>query len=277
MPMRADAHIHLFAGGYRGGSFASRPGVSIDESACYDSLAREHDVAAALVVGYGAEDWCIDNNSHILEQRSRFDWARPLAYLALDNAGADRDVELLPERGFVGVSMYVFGDDSQRLSQLPVGLWRWLEERDWVLSVNSQGAAWAAWQPILEQFPRLRLLISHLGLPPAVASPPSREQASYAMQQVTDLSIYPGVRVKLSGFYALTSPGHDFPHQAAWPYVEQLVEAFSCDRLLWASDFSPCLDWVSFPQTIDIVNKMPFLSEDDVAKISGGNLLALLR
>jgi predicted TIM-barrel fold metal-dependent hydrolase len=276
MPMRADAHIHLFAGGYRGGSFASRPGVSIDESVCYDSLAREHDVAAALVVGYGAEDWCTDNNAHVAEQRLKFDWVRPLAYVAIDSAGADRDVEILREQGFVGVSMYGFGGDAQRLAQIPVGFWHWLEERDWVVSVNSQGDAWSAWQPILEQFPRLRLLVSHLGLPPAVASPPSREQAGNAMRQVTDLSIYPGVRVKLSGFYALTSPGHDFPHQAAWPYVEQLVEAFSCDRLLWASDFSPCLDWVSFPQTIDIFNKMPFLSEDDVAKITGGNLLALL-
>jgi hypothetical protein len=101
MTTRADAHIHLFAGGYRGGSFASTPGVSIDEARCYDSLAREHDVAAA--------------------------------------------------------------------------------------------------------------------------SPPSREQAGNAMRQVTDLAMYPGVRVKLSGFYALTLPGHDFPHQAAWPYVEQLV------------------------------------------------------
>ena len=96
------------------------------------------------------------------------------------------------------------------------------------------------------------------------------------MRQVVDLAVYPGVRVKLSGFYALTSPGHDFPHQAAWPYVEQLVDAFSSSRLLWASDFSPCLDWVTFPQTIDVVNRMPFLSEGAVAEITGGNLLALL-
>ena len=276
MTMRADAHIHLFAGGYRGGSFASRPGVSIDEAVCYDSLAREHDVAAALVVGYGAEDWCTDNNSYVAEQGPKFDWVRPLAYVAIDSAGAARNLEILQEQGFVGVSMYVFGDDAQRLAQIPAGFWHWLEQRDWLVSVNSQGDAWTAWQPILEQFPRLPLLVSHLGSPPAAASAPSRKQARNAMRQVTDLAMYPGVRVKLSGFYALTSPGHDFPHQAAWPYVEQLVEAFSCNRLLWASDFSPCLDWVTFPQTIDIVNRMPFLSEGDVAKITGGNLLALL-
>lgn len=32
MTRRADARIHLFSGCYQGGSFASRPGVSMDEA-----------------------------------------------------------------------------------------------------------------------------------------------------------------------------------------------------------------------------------------------------
>ncbi len=164
----------------------------------------------------------------------------------------------------------VFGDDAGLLEQVPAGFWGWL------VSVNSQGDAWNAWQPVLEQFPQLRVLVSHLGLPPAAASPPSPEQAAEATQQVTELLIYPGVRVKLSGFYALTTPGHYYPHEAAWPYVEHLAETFSYDRLLWASDFTPCLDSVTFLQTLDIFDRMPFLSEDDVAGITGRNLLALL-
>ena len=55
MAVRADAHIHLFDGGYQNKSFASRPGVSDDEAAYYDSLSREHDVVAALVVGYAVD------------------------------------------------------------------------------------------------------------------------------------------------------------------------------------------------------------------------------
>ena len=129
---------------------------------------------------------------------------------------------------------------------------------------------------MLEPFPQLRLLVSHLGLPPAAASPLAPGQAARAMRSVIELSKYPGVLVKLSGFYALTSPGHNYPHEAAWPYVEQLVGAFSCDRLLWGSDFIPCLDWITFPQTIDLFNKMRFLSPRDVAMITGENLFGLL-
>ena len=96
------------------------------------------------------------------------------------------------------------------------------------------------------------------------------------MRQITELARFPDVQVKLSGFYALSSPGHDYPHESAWPYVEQLLKDFSVDRLLWASDYTPCLNWVTFPQTIDIFEKIPFLNEADVEKITGRNLLTLL-
>jgi len=55
-----------------------------------------------------------------------------------------------------------------------------------------------------------------------------------------------------------------------------LIEAFGSERLLWASDFSPCLDCVTFPQTFDLFQKMPFFSASDVAAITGGNLRKLL-
>ena len=276
MKKRADAHIHLFSGGYKDRSFVSRPGISIDEAKCYDSLARDHDVAAALVVGYGGEDWCVDNNAYLAEQLPRYSWIRPVAYVSIDSVPAVEDLEVLRQQGFLGIALFLFGDEAKQVESVPDATWRWLEERRWLVSVNSEKDAWSFWSTVLEIFPTLRVLVSHLGLPPAQASAPNSKQAGEAMRSVTALAMYPGVTVKLSGFYALTTPGHDYPHQAAWPYVEQLVGAFSCDRLLWASDFSPCLDWITFPQTIHLFDTMPFLSPGDLEKITGGNLLALL-
>ena len=276
MTNRADAHIHLFAGGFRYKSFASRPGVTIDEAACFASLAREHNVTAALVIGYGGEDWCTENNEHLAEQSKRYDWIRPVAYIANDALLTDQDLENWQQQGFVGVSLYVSGDDVERLERIPDIAWRWLEQRKWLVSVNSEGDAWRAWESVLARFPELRLLVSHLGQPAVASSAPGRQQAAEALRPVIELAKFPGVHVKLSGFYALTAPGHDYPHQAAWAYVEQLVESFSCNRLLWGSDFIPCLDWITYPQTLDVFGKIPFLSEADVAQITGGNLLALL-
>ncbi len=71
-------------------------------------------------------------------------------------------------------------------------------------------------------------------------------------------------------------PGHDYPHEAAWPYVDCVQSAFGVDRLLWASDYPPCLDWLSYPQTFSMFGKMPFFSTCDCQQIEGGNLHSLL-
>ena len=44
---KADAHIHLFEGGYQGGSLTSRPGVEVDELLCYQSLMKDHHIETA--------------------------------------------------------------------------------------------------------------------------------------------------------------------------------------------------------------------------------------
>jgi predicted TIM-barrel fold metal-dependent hydrolase len=276
MTSRADAHIHLFAGGFQDKSFASRPGVSIDEVACYASLAREHDVTAALVVGYTGERWCANNNEYLAKLSPNHDWIKAVACVDVKSPPTVRDLELLRDQGFVGVSMYVFSEETQQLDRISADVWRWLDKHNWLISANSEPDRWSVWQSVLKSFPRLRLLVSHLGQPPAVTSPLQREEAASVMHPITQLANYPGVCVKLSGFYSLSSPGHDYPHTAAWPYVEQLSECFSVERLLWGSDFSPCLDWVTFPQTIDLFEMIPFLDQRGVELITGGNLLALL-
>ena len=68
---RADAHIHLFRHGFQD-KFTARPGVHIDELACFASLAKEHHVTAALVVCYAAEAYCRDNNEFLAEKIKGF-------------------------------------------------------------------------------------------------------------------------------------------------------------------------------------------------------------
>lgn len=272
----ADAHIHLFAGGY-GDNFTARPGVQIDEAVCYDSLAREHGVHAALVVGYEAEEWCATNNEHLATIQGRHDWLNPVAFVHNDRGFHLERLETWRREGFVGLSLYPFTEeDCQVLQNTPDECWQWLVEKRWLISVNSRGEGWKAWVPVLERHPELRLLVAHLGLPTAVAEPPDAATARENLASVLQLAAFPGPRVKLSGFYAMTDPGYDYPHRAAWPYVEALQEAFTSERLLFASDFSPCLDLLSYPQTQGLFDHMPFFDDADCAAIRGENLSALL-
>lgn len=150
-------------------------------------------------------------------------------------------------------------------------------DRHWLLSVNSSGEGWAAWTDVLDRHGALRLVMSHLGLPPKVGEPIDGATARAAMRHQTELANYAEVHVKLSGFYALTEPSYDYPHQLAWPYAEVLIEAFGVERLLWASDYTPCLNHHTFAQTLGLLSKMPFLDQGHREAIAGGSLLRLLR
>lgn len=276
MSERADAHIHLFEGGYQD-SFMKRLDRSVDEAVVYASLAKDHGVKAALIVGYADVPWAAENTRFLTQMVAEYDWVYPAAYFDPSDPPTIEALAQLQAAGFVGVSFYIFGPERvDALLGISDEVWAWLASRHWLVSVNSKGDDWNAWQEVLGRHPELRLVVSHLGLPPRQARAPGTEEARSAMASVLALAESPQSRVKLSGFYALTDPGHDYPHRAAWPYVEALVDAYGVGRLLWASDYSPCLDWVTLPQTYDLFSKMPFLTAGDRTRIEGSNLLALL-
>ena len=273
MTNRADAHIHLFEGGFQD-AFTARPGVQLAEAACYESLMADHGVVAALVVGYADKPWCVNNQAYLERMLPDHPWMRPVVYRDAAKPLTVAELEDLEDRGFLGLSLYVFSEEREKgVRDLGDDVLQWLVERRWLISVNSKGDSWRCWLPVLERFGELRVVVSHLGLPPAV---PANEAADVKnLETVLALADYPGVRVKLSGFYASTVPGHDYPHRSAWPYVKALKGAFGVDRLLWASDYSPHLEWLSYPQTMDLFALMPFFTNGDCERILGGNLLGL--
>ena len=277
MSKRADAHLHFFAPGYVARLPESCRRVRPDEVTLYAALAQQHDIAQVLAVGYEGQPWAAGNNRYLADLAAAHAWIRPLAFIH-DPTGLNvATLEQMAHDRFVGLSLYLFDQPILvELGRVSDDVWGWLAERHWLISVNSRGEHWTAWAPILERHPNLRLLVSHLGLPPVAERPPDQPSAQRALEPVLALARFPEARIKLSGFYALTTPGYDYPHRAAWPYVAALLAAFGAQRLLWGSDFSPSLEWVSFPQTLGLLEQMPFLSDADRRRIEGENLLALL-
>ncbi|MDH3675513.1 MAG: amidohydrolase [Anaerolineae bacterium] len=277
MSVRADAHAHFFQPGYVAELPERCRRVQPDEVTLYEALARQHDVQQVLAVGYEGERWAAGNNQYLAGLAASCAWVRPVAFVSEPtHLEISTLTHWLRER-FVGLSFYVFDDRMiTALDQVPAEVWSWLSQHRWLISVNSRGENWRVWSKILEQYPNLRLTASHLGLPPAVEQAPTLSTARRELEAVISLARYPETRVKLSGFYALTRPGYNFPHQAAWPYVDLLLTAFGARRLLWGSDFSPSLEWVSFPQTFALLADLPSLNQGDRERIEGGNLLALM-
>lgn len=272
---RADAHMHLFAPGFVAQLPEACRRVAPDEVTLYAAYARRHAIERALVVGYEGQPWAAGNNAYIAGLAAEHAWIRPTAFTtpaALSVAA----LEGWRRAGFVGISLYLYEPaEYGALAAVPDIVWAWLADQRWLLSVNSSGEAWSAWGPVLARYPDLRLLASHLGLPPRRGRDATGDGAA-GLAPVLGLAHHPGVYVKLSGFYALSDPGYDYPHAAAWPYVAALAAAFGPERLLWGSDYSPSLEWVSFPQTLGVLEQIPALAPEDLPRIMGGNLRRLL-
>lgn len=277
MSPRFDAHAHFFYPGFVEHLPENCRRLSPDEITLYTSLASQHDIAQVLAVGYEGSEWAAGNNAYLATVTAKNQWVRPVAFVADPTSLTVDQLARWQAEGFVGISLYLFSlEILTALGTVSNKVWEWFEDRAWLLSVNSTGEQWSVWQPILQAHPELRLLISHLGLPPAVTTVPTIDEARESLDSVLRLAIFPQTYVKFSGFYALALPGHAYPHSASLPYAQAISESYGASRILWASDFSPALEFVSFPQTIDVLQSMSWLTESELEAIYGGNLARLL-
>ena len=123
MPQRADAHIHLFEQPLAA-TFPARPGVQIDEAACFDSLASENGVAAALIVCYRSSEGNEGNNEYVIGLQSKYEWVRPAAHIEPDDAPGIDAIEKWRDQGVLGLVMYPESDDAVRAC--PDEIWEWM-------------------------------------------------------------------------------------------------------------------------------------------------------
>ena len=278
MSTRLDAHVHFFDPGFVSELPENCRRRAPNEITLYKALAQRHEIAQTLAVAYEGDGWAAGNNAYVAGVAAQYPWVRPVAFVSdLRELTVDQLIAWQAQR-FVGISLYIFSDEAvATFAQVAPEVWQWLADHAWLLSVNSTGEHWTGWQPILAQFPELCLLIAHLGLPPAAKDDLSADDAGTALTTVLALAEHPNVYVKFSGFYALAQPSYAFPHSAAWPYAKAIYTTFGAEHILWASDFSPALEHVSFPQTVAVLEEMAWLTEADRRAIYHDNLARLLR
>ncbi|MER7168137.1 amidohydrolase family protein [Micromonospora sp. NPDC000207] len=266
---RADAHLHLFADGYPGRYGRSPAGG--EEVAIYQDIRREHRIDRALVVGYEGEPRFVGNNDHLGALAATHDWIAPVAYVPSTGVPEQR-LHRWRAAGFVGVAAYP--TDTDRADEFAAWLGTVapvLTRTRAVISLNATPAATGRLADALTAVPDCPVLLSHLGLPGTRATVPSGADAAEALAPLLDLARLPHVGVKISGLYAVSDPAHAWPHAAAAPYVEVLLERFGTRRLYWGSDFPPSLDHVSFAQTLEPVG-LDGLSPSERADVFGANL-----
>jgi L-fuconolactonase len=100
--------------------------------------------------------------------------------------------------------------------------------------VSTHGWA-SAMARVAERHPGLVLIIDHIGVSQHPVSPPNDDPWG-RFPDLLALARFENVNVKLCGAPLLSS--QDYPYSDVWPYLDQLFDAFSFDRVMWGSDYT---------------------------------------
>ena len=273
MPL-ADAHIHLFSGGYAGRLGASPAGG--DELDVYERLRASYQIESALVVGYEGETRYAGNSREILSLALERQWMFPLPFLSVAAPPAVADLRDWREQGAAGYSIYLKTEsDGIAFANWPANTLAELSAQRAILSFNATPGALARAREVIVAIDGARVIFSHLGLPGRSGVAPTTMQARERLQPLLQLAGHPNAAVKLSGLYAVSDPPYKFPNDAAQPFVDVLLDTFGPLRMMWGSDFSPVLDYLSFAQVAD-PQPLSACTPGEVQNVMGLNLLRML-
>ncbi len=268
----ADAHIHFFRNGYPDSQGQPVLGARRDIDV-YEDYRATHGIGDALIVGYEGNGVDPSNNAYIRELAADRPWMHTVAYVPC-SIDAALGIPSLLAAGHVGVTFYVATTaDAAEVCRFPAVVWEALNTHKAIISLNAPPAATKALTPAIHAAgAETTFMFSHVGLPGPHDHAPGDAAARARLAPLLALAALPNVNVKISALYAISG----YPHDPAQPFVAAVLNHFGAERCVWASDFSPALEFVTFPQTLDIA-ALETLSAEDREAVMGGNLTRLLQ
>jgi predicted TIM-barrel fold metal-dependent hydrolase len=225
---KIDCHAHVIdpAKFPFGQNVAYKPtGQEIGTTSQFRQVMKCYGVRHALLVqpnsGYASDNSCILDA--IANGEGRF---KGIAIVDLDANIAT--LKKFRARGIVGAAINAtfHGNDYYKHAE---GLMKRLAELDMFFNLQVENDQFLMYQPWIERIP-VKVLIDHTGRPTPSAGP---GQPSFAA--MLRLAKTGRVNVKLSGY--LKFARLPYPFEDSWPFVRALVDAFSLDHCMWASDW----------------------------------------
>jgi len=225
---KIDCHAHVLdpARFPYGKDIAYKPsGQEIGTTAQLLQVIRTYGVRHVLLVqpnsGYGGDNSCM-----LDAIRRHGDVFKGVAIVDMDADLAA--LRALKDQGVVGIALNptFHGNDYYAGA---AGLFEKLAELDMFAQLQVEGDQLLMFVPWIEDIP-VRVLIDHCGRPTA--------EAGLGQPGFRDLLRLAGtgrVYVKISGYSKFARA--PYPFEDAWPFVRALVDAFTLERSMWASDW----------------------------------------
>lgn len=225
---KIDCHVHVLDPErfpYRADTHYAPAGQEIGTRAQLESVLDAYGTRHALLVGpnsgYGLDNACMLDA--IARGQGRY---RGIAVVG--NAASVEELTALRRAGVVGVAWNVthYGLDHYRDA---APLLERLAALDMFVDIQVEHDQLVHMMPLLSTSD-VRILVDHCGRPTVEAGVQQR-----GFKALLDLGATGRAFIKLSGFVKFSR--EPAPHADAWPFVEALVDAFTLDRCLWASDW----------------------------------------
>jgi len=214
-----------------------------------------------------------DSNDTAIEAVIRF--PDRFAIMGRFNPEADGACERLEtwleQPGMLGIRMTFFREHWARWLAPGVIDWYWsaLERLGIPLMALAPGLMKEIGD-LARRHPGLTIIIDHMGRKSAL-----RDEDAFAdLEELLALARLPNVAVKASSIPCYTND--PYPFSRLTPFLQRTFEAFGADRIMWGSDVTrlPC----SYLECLDHFRReLPFLSDDDRARVLGGTAARLLR
>ncbi len=225
-------------------------------------------------------------NDYVIGALERYpDRLRGLAYFDPWASGGEERFAMVAERpGFCGLKLEcseatgfcgIYPHARLDAAELE-WLWRDLEERKWVLTLDLGAVGSRSYQTwavrhIAETHPGLKIVVAHLGQPrPEAEAEPSLWRLW--MEQI-ELGRLANVWFDSSSLPAY-APGETYPFPRAGRYLRLALERIGPARIMWGTDQPGLLSRASYPQLVELAwRHTDFLTRREQAMILGGNAI----
>jgi L-fuconolactonase len=238
----------------------------------YDSVVAAMDkaeVSAALLVSHRI--YGLDNGYALKAARNHPRRFKVVGILDLSGPDIARDTErwaAMPETAGVRVSLR----GEAALGELRAGsfdLFFEAAERHHVPIFIFPPGALADVGRVAANFPRLKIVVDHFGLPQPPFNSPN--PAPFAdVDQLLKLARFDNVYVKATALPLFTE--RPYPFDDLWPPIERVLRAFGADRVMWGTDFTRPIDSPPYRECIDYLRASDRLSIEHKRAVLGRTL-----
>lgn len=250
-----DAHVHVFE---RNPHFPFAPGAHPPaEDAPPEkliALMRANGVARTVIIQVIHYKW---DNSFLASVLKRYPTLfHGVCRVNPEDPAAPDQLTRLTEEGFRGVRLSPAVDATGDWIRGPLmpPLWRRCNELKVPMTVLVPATRLPDLVPLIEANPELTVVIDHMA-----DCPLDRPDL---LEHLLDLARYPRVFVKISDMWSLSK--QPYPYPDAQDQVKRLLERFSAQRLMWATNWPVSLAQLPYAKIVELYrDHMSFLSREE--------------